>query len=172
MVSAKWVYTWKSDEKDKVVKAKARLVTRGFSQRPGVNYHETLASTPTTPCIRFVATIACESQLNLCHFHVQQGLVQAELKEVVLMRMPQGYGALSGKVIRLNRSLYGLKQASRCLHNHLVIRLKSLGFEQSLADACGFRLIEAGSVSIIAVVHVDDILRWAVKRDVTGFART
>ena len=88
------------------------------------------------------------------------------------MRMPPGCGALSGKVVRLSRSLYGLKQASRCLHNHLVIRLKSLGFEQSLADACGFRLIEAGSVSIIAVVHVDDILRWAVKRGVTGFART
>ena len=73
------------------------------------------------------------------------------------MRMPQGCGALTGKVIRLNRSLYGLKQASRTWHRHLVIRLKSLGFEQCLADHCVFRLLEAGSVSIIAVVHVDDI---------------
>ena len=50
-----------------------------------------------------------------------------------------------------------MKQTSRSWHSHLVIRLKSLGFELSLADACVFRLVEAASVSIIAVVHVDDI---------------
>ena len=38
---------------------------------------------------------------------------------------------LSGKVVRLN-----LKQASRSWHRHLVARLKSLGFEQSLAGPC------------------------------------
>ena len=116
MVSAKWVYTWKSDENGKVVKAKARLVARGFSQSPGVDYHETFAPIPATPCIRLMAAIACELQFDLCHFDVQQAFVQAELKEVVLMRMPQGCGALSGKVVRLNRSLYDLKQASRSWH--------------------------------------------------------
>ena len=35
--------------------------------------------------------------------------------------------------------------------------MKSLGFEQSPADACVMRLIESGSVSIAKVVHVDDI---------------
>ena len=64
---------------------------------------------------------------------------------------------MSGKVVRLNRSLYGLKQASRSWHNHLIAHMKSLGFEQSLADACVMRLVESGSVSIVAVVHVDDI---------------
>ena len=40
VVSAKWVFTWKSDEIGKIVKAKARLVARKFSQRPGVDYNE------------------------------------------------------------------------------------------------------------------------------------
>ena len=66
MVSAKWVHTWKSDENGKVVKAKARLVARGFS--PGVDYHETFAPTPATPFMRLMAEIACELQLDLCHF--------------------------------------------------------------------------------------------------------
>ena len=35
--------------------------------------------------------------------------------------------------------------------------MKNLGFEQSPADACVMRLIESGSVSIVTVVHVDDI---------------
>ena len=85
-----------------------------------------------------MGAIACELQLDLCHFELPQAFVQAEREEVVLMRMPQGGGALSGREVRMNSSLYGLKQASRTWHRHLVFRLKSLGFEQSLADACVF----------------------------------
>ena len=107
MVSAKLVYTWKADEHVKAVKAKARLliVSRGFHQRPGVHFHATFAPTPAAPCIRLMAAIACELMLDLCHFDVQQAFGQAALKEVVLMRMPRGCGALSGKVVRWNRSL-------------------------------------------------------------------
>ena len=55
-----WVLTYKSDENGKVVQAKARLVAIGFSQRSGVDYHETFAPTPDTPCIRLMSAIACE----------------------------------------------------------------------------------------------------------------
>ena len=41
--------------------------------------------------------------------------------------------------------------------------MKSLGFEQSPADACVMRLIESGSVSIVTVVHVNDILAVGLK---------
>ena len=41
--------------------------------------------------------------------------------------------------------------------------MKSLGFEQSPADACVMRLIESGSVSIVTAVHVDDIFAVGLK---------
>ena len=113
MVSAKWVCMWNYDENVKVAKVKTRLVAGRFNQRSGVDYHETFAPTPATPCIRLMVGIGYELQLDLCHFDVQQSFVLAELKGVVLMRMPQGCGAQSGRVVRLNRSFYGLKQASR-----------------------------------------------------------
>ena len=91
------------------------------------------------------------------HVDVQQAFAQDELK--ALTHMPRGCGDLSGKVVRFNRSLYGLKQALVSWRQHLVTRLKSLGFEKSLGDPCGFRLIESGSSTMIAVVHVDTILR-------------
>ena len=40
----------------------------------------------------------------------------------------------SGKVMRLNKSLYGLKQASRTWHAHLTTCLQRLGFEQCMTD--------------------------------------
>ena len=116
----------------------------------------------------------CDSMrvaVGFVQFRCTAGFFQAKQKELVLMRMPQGCGALPGRVVRLNRSVYGLNQASRSWHSHLVIRLKSLGFEQNLTDACVFRLIDSGSVSINAVVHVDDIFTVARKERCDRFLR-
>ena len=108
-------------------------------------------------CCSFVGCYECKLGLDLCHFDAKQAFVQSSLEEDVFMQLPPSCGEMSGKVVRLNRSLYGLKQASRSWHNHLLTHMKSLGFEQRPADACVMRLIESGSVSIVTVVHVDDI---------------
>ena len=62
------------------------------------------------------------------------------------IRLPPGCRALSGKVVRLRRSLYGLKQALQTWHYHLVRGMKALGFEQCEADACVMRSVEDGAV--------------------------
>ena len=48
----------------------------------------------------------------MCHFDVEQAFVQSKLDEDVFMRLPRGCDRLSGNVVRLNKSLYGLKKAS------------------------------------------------------------
>ena len=102
------------------MRAKARLVARGFSQREGYDDLETFSPCPCGPSIRLLTAIAYELGLDLCHFDAEQAFVQSKLDEDVYLRMPQGCEALSGKVVKLGRSLYGLKQASRTWHNHLV----------------------------------------------------
>ncbi|CAB1102071.1 unnamed protein product [Ectocarpus sp. CCAP 1310/34] len=106
---------------------------------------------------KMLAALACELNLDLCHFDVEQAFVRSELEEDVYMRLPQGCGALSGMIVKLGKSLYGLRQASRQWHAMLKRCLVALGFEQCMADACVFRLIEDGCVVLILVVHVDDI---------------
>ena len=86
-------------------------------------------------------------------------------------RLPQGCEALSGKVVKLVRSLYGLKQASRTWRNHLVRAMRCLGFEQCAADACVMRLVENGTVSMVVVVHVDDIFSVGRKNRCDQFGR-
>ena len=99
------MYTWKTIEHGRLVKAKARLVARGFGQREGVDYFETFAPTPASACIRLLASIACEFGLDLCHFDAEQAFVQSDLEENVFMRLPRGCGDLSGTDVRLTRSL-------------------------------------------------------------------
>lgn len=139
------------------MRAKARLVARGFAQREGIDFFETFSPCPSVTSIRLLAAIACELGWDLCHFDAEQAFVQSKLDEVVFVRLPPGCGVLSGKIVRLRKSLYGLRQASRTWHHHLMRGMKSLGFESCAADACVMRLIEHGEVTMVVVVHVDDI---------------
>ena len=55
-----------------MVKAKSRLVTRGFKQREGVDFSETFAPIVSSSCVRLLSAIACECDLDLCHFDVDK----------------------------------------------------------------------------------------------------
>lgn len=74
------------------------------------------------------------------------------------MKLPPGCGSMTGKVVRLNKSLYGLKQASRTFYKRLVSELKRIGFEHSLSDPCVLRFIMGDDVVGMVAIHVDDIL--------------
>ena len=92
-----------------MVKAKSRLVAHGFKQRDVVDFSKTFAPTLSSSCVRLLSAIACECDLDICHFNVDQAFVQSYLEEDVLLRLPKGCGDLSGKVVRLDKSFDGLK---------------------------------------------------------------
>ena len=152
-------------------KTKARLVARGDEQRVNIDFGELFAPTVAASSVRLLTAMACELDLDLCHFDIEQAFVQSDLEENVSMRLPQGCGSLSGKIVRLNKSLYGLKQASRQWHAHLTRCLLTLSFVQCLADACVFRLMDEGKVVMTTVVHVDDISAVAEKARCDQFIR-
>ena len=79
------------------------------------------------------------------------------------MKLLPGCGTMSGKVVRLNKSLYGLKQASRTFYKRLMSDLKRIGFEQSLSDPRVLRFMMGDEVMGIVAIHVDDILYAGTK---------
>ena len=114
-----WVFDWKAHEYGWPTKTKARLVAPGDQQRVTIDFGELFVPTVAVSSVRVLIAMACELDLDLCHFDIQQAFVQSDPEENVYMRLPQGCGRLSGKIVRLNKSLYGWKQASRQLHAHL-----------------------------------------------------
>ena len=164
VIDAKWVYKWKADETGKIVKAKARLVAKGFKQKHGVDYLETFSPTANAASIRLLVALACKLDWELIHMDIEQAFVQSELDHEVFMRLPPGCGSMSGKIVRLNKSLYGLRQASRTFHKRLISDLKRIGFEQCLTDPCVLRYMMGNEVLGMVVIHVDDILYGGVQR--------
>ena len=159
IVASKWVHTYKGDEKGYCVKTKSRLVAKGFSQVAGVDYNETTSPTPAAAPVKMIAAVANENGLPVHHLDVSQAFVQAPLKEDIFMRLPPGCGELSGKIERLLKCQYGLKQAGREWHMLLVNWLvEEIGLEQWKAEPCVFRLMVKDEVSLMVGVHVDDII--------------
>ncbi|CAM9586154.1 unnamed protein product, partial [Sphacelaria rigidula] len=77
----------------------------------------------------------------------------------VFMKLPEGCDPSTGSTVRLEKSIYGVKQAGRqwslLLDKTLMEDVK---MSRSKADPCVYRLEERGKVCVILVVHVDDIL--------------
>ena len=58
LVDFKWVFKLKRDADGNIARYKARLVTRGFTQEHGIDYHETFAPTVRVISIRVVLALA------------------------------------------------------------------------------------------------------------------
>ena len=71
------------------------------------------------------------------------------------MKLPEGIPNPTNKVSRLQKFLYGLKQASRQWFAKLLNELLLQGFQQSKNDYSLFILHKDSSI-IIAAVYVDD----------------
>ena len=58
--------------------------------------------------MRYLSAIACELDLDVCHFDVEQAFVQSKLDENALLRLPRGCGRLSGTIARLIALDFGI----------------------------------------------------------------
>ena len=145
---------WQHRETKSVASGKAR----GFRQVHTVDLLETYAPTPAASSVNLLIAIAVKNDWELRQLDVKEAFLQAGLDFNVFMKLPDGCGDKSGKVVKLNKSAYGLKQAGHRWAMHLGnVIVRKIGMEQCKADPCVFRLIRDGVVVIIVCVHVDDI---------------
>ena len=85
--------------------------------------------------------------------------LHAHITDKVFVEMPQGFRE-PGKVLKLKRSLYGLKQSPRNFFLHLKGKLEGVGFEQSSVDPCLFI-----SDKVLLVVYMDNTLLFSPKAE-------
>ena len=89
---------------------------------------------------------------------INNALLHGDLHEEVFMKLPPGYNVDNPHLVcKLNKYLYGLKQASRQWYAKLTQVLHQQGYVHSKNDYSLFLKKSNGSITIVAV-YVDDIL--------------
>lgn len=114
-VSCKWIYTVKQNPEGKIERYKARLVARGYSQTYGIDYDETFAPVAKMNTVRILISCGANFGWPLHQLDVKNSFLHGDLQEEVYMEIPPSFSASEavGKVCRLKKSLYGLKQSPR-----------------------------------------------------------
>ena len=163
-VGYKWVFVRKRNEKNEIVRHKVRLVAQGFSQRPGIDYDETYSPVMDTITFRFLISLAVSEGLEMRLMDVVTAYLYGSLDTDIYMKIPEGfkmseaYKSKANNVysIKLQRSLYGLKQSGRMWYNRLSKYLTNEGYINNPICPRVFIKKTKSGFAIVAV-YVDDM---------------
>jgi hypothetical protein len=162
-ITSRWVFKKKIGHDNKVKTHKARLVARGFQQEEGIDYEETFATVVKASSYKLLLALAALLGLPVYLMDVKTAFLHGWLDEEIFMRPPPGFRIPKGKVLRLKKSLYGLKQSPRQWYAKLRQTLEKMGFRASTFDGCVF--IHNSHLLIVAV-WVDDLMIVGKRQEV------
>ena len=136
---------------------KARLIAHGFKQTPGSDYWETFAPVSSSISTRIYLTMCATFGMTIHQMDIDTAFLIADLLEDIYMSPPLGMTVPEGKVLKLHKCLYGLKQSPRYFNQHLVNTLIKLEFTNLDNEPCVFQKVINDEV-VLVTVYVDDIL--------------
>ena len=133
-------------------------MAKGCTQKPGEDYDETYSPVIRYSSIRALLVFAVQNSMIIHQMDVVTVFLNGTLDEEIYI-----HGATTIKkgeehlVCKLKRSLYGLKESSRCWNTVFKQYIESINFKQCTADPCIFVTGEEVDVTIVAV-YVDDLI--------------
>ena len=133
-------------------------MSHGYSQEKGLNYDETFSPVVRSESIRSVIALASKNDLKMHQMDVTTTFLNSELEEELYVKQPEGF-VVEGQehlVCKLKRSLYGLKQSSRCWNQILHTPLMEMVFKQTPSDPCIYTSLSDGLC--VLAIYVDEIL--------------
>ena len=168
VLSNGWTFGVKLSQDGSVLRNKARLFVRGCGQTPD-QYGDTTAPVSNLIMFRLMLHRAVSTGASVRHIDIKAAYLNAPLQEDVYMKIPQGVVVDSDvpMVCKLQRSLYGLKQAGANWNAHLHEALLAFGFTQSQVDQCTYQLKGSDDAELATVtVYVDDLFLLAANEEV------
>ncbi|KAD5803068.1 hypothetical protein E3N88_14428 [Mikania micrantha] len=160
IVGVKWLFKTKEGPTGEVIKYKARLVAKEFSQLQGVDFQETFAPVARFETIRLLIAIAAQMRWKIHQLDVKSAFLNGELTEEIYVDQPEGF-VMPGKehmVYRLKKALYGLKQAPRAWYAKIDGFFVSNGYLRSNNEPTLYIKHSNPGKVIYVCLYVDDII--------------
>jgi hypothetical protein len=161
VVNSRWLLSKKFKATGEIDKYKARLIAQGFTQKEGQDFDGNAISSPVVDAstIRLCLGLAAQHNLQVAILDCPTAFLGSTLHETIYLRLPEGNWQnrdpwnRERPLVRLRKTLYGLKQSARGWFEDVYDFLVDLGLTASVA-APGLFLGDG----IIVLVYVDDIM--------------
>ncbi|KAH9741647.1 protein kinase domain-containing protein [Citrus sinensis] len=160
IVGCKWVFTVKHKADGSIERFKASLVAKGYTQTYGIDYQETFAPVAKMNSIRVLLSLVANLEWPLQQLDVKNAFLHGDLEEEVYMDPPLGFENMfeRGKVCKLEKSLYGLKQSPRAWFDRFTRFILKCGYRQIHSDHTMFLKHGKEDKLAVFIVYVDDII--------------
>ena len=125
----------------------------------GEDYDETYSPVVKYSSIRALLAFGIQNGTIVHQMDVVTAFLNGTLDEEIYMEQPPGYIKKGEEhlVCKLKKSLYGLKQLSRCWNTVFKEYMESINFKPCTADPCIFVTGEGADLTIIAV-YIDNLI--------------
>jgi hypothetical protein len=161
-IGSRWVLRRKYGADGKVARYKARLVAKGCAQVEGVDFSKDEIRAPAlhSKSLRVVLCAAASLNYELKQMDVPTAFLNAVCKDDIYMKVPSGYplqpGINAGMVLKLEKTLYGIKQAPREWNIEYNNAIVALGYTRCSSDTCVYVKRSRTGNPMIIPVFVDD----------------
>ncbi|GFY95385.1 hypothetical protein Acr_10g0007700 [Actinidia rufa] len=121
----------------------------------------TFAPVTKLTTVRVIISLAASYSWPLHQLDIKNAFLNGDLHETIYMDSPPGFradGEYTGKVCRLRKSLYGLKQSPRAWFSRFSEVVLSLDFIRCQSDQTCFIYRRPNGQCVIISVYVDDII--------------
>ena len=148
------IYKTKQDADGNVQKHKERIVARGFTQQPDIDFNETFPPVARMDTVREVLAISAQNKWCFYQMDIKSTFLNGYLEEEVYVEQPQGYEFPSQehKLYMLKKELYGFTQDPRPWYSRIDSYLTENGFHRSESEPMLYTKVnEQGNMLIICL---------------------
>ena len=170
-IHCKWVYKTKTTADGSIERFKSRIVACGNEQIEGESFNLKFAPTLGISTVMLILNVAIYYDQPARNGDVPNAYPRADTEEEfdIYIELPQGFEVneetmerigvknRSEMVLKLNKNLYGLKQAGRLWNKHMDKFLKDHGYLQCVTDKCVYYRVEDREIVVVGL-YVDDVL--------------
>uniref|UniRef100_A0AAV1UBQ4 Polyprotein n=1 Tax=Peronospora matthiolae TaxID=2874970 RepID=A0AAV1UBQ4_9STRA len=156
-IGCRWIFAKKRNEHGQVVRYKARLVANGFKQKFGVDFFETYSPVANMKSIRVVLAVVVTKGYVTEQLDVDTAFLNSDIKEEVYMEVPNGIANAEKMMCKLDKAIYGLKQAASAWNKTIHAVFLHIGFRSSGADQCIYVKHQDDNY-VYVCLYVDDMI--------------
>ena len=144
-------------EPDGSFKFKARLVAKGFTERKGYVYFNTFAPVAMTKSVNMILHIAAHEDWAIRNLDVGGAYLEADLDTDLWMEVPAEFAIDGCTVVKLIKSIYGLKQSGELWNKKVNDIFTDMNFVRCPEDPCVYsRTNDSTGERTYICLYVDD----------------